>query len=43
MLSSQEFNPAEHADYTDLRGNPYVKPDDAWFNSRILVLGTTGG
>jgi len=33
-----EFTP-EHSHYTDMRGNPYTKPDAPYFNSRTLELG----
>jgi len=33
-----EFTP-EHAEYTDLRGNPFVKPDAPHFDTRSLNLG----
>ncbi len=34
-----KFDPAEHADYTDLRGNPHIKPDAPYFEARTLLLG----
>ena len=34
------FEPTEHTTYTDLRGNPYIKPDSAHFEARTLLLGT---
>ena len=33
-----EFIP-ELAEYIDLRGNPHVKPDKPYYNSRTLLLG----
>lgn len=33
-----EFTP-ELAEYIDLRGNPHVKPDAPYYNSRTLLLG----
>lgn len=33
------FDPAKHAEYTDLRGNPYVKPGSPSENARTLLLG----
>ena len=33
------FDPEKHATYTDLRGNPYVKPDATYYNTRTLLLG----
>ena len=35
----REFDPEEHVDYTDLRGNQFVKEDDPRFGSRSLLLG----
>jgi hypothetical protein len=34
----QEFIP-EHSDYTDFRGNQFVKPGDHRFNKRYLIIG----
>lgn len=34
-----KFDPARHADYTDLRGNPHIKPDAPYYNARTLLLG----
>jgi len=33
------FNPEKHAVYTDLRGNPHVKPSNSYYNERTLLLG----
>ena len=33
------FDPAKHAEYTDMRGNPHVKPDAPCYNARTLMLG----
>jgi hypothetical protein len=33
-----EFRPVL-SNYTDFRGNPHVKPNSPYFNSRILELG----
>ena len=33
------FDPAKHMSYTDLRGNPHVKPDAPYYNARTLLLG----
>lgn len=37
------FDPAEHAQYTDLRGNPHVPPDAPYKDSRTLLLGVLRG
>jgi hypothetical protein len=34
-----DFDPAQHAGYTDLRGNQFVKPHDIYYNARTLLLG----
>lgn len=36
--ASVEFNPEEHAEYTDLRGNPWCK-GSPWEDKRTLILG----
>lgn len=33
------FEPTQHAEYTDMRGNPYVPPGASYENSRTLLLG----
>ncbi len=33
------FDPEKHTTYTDLRGNPYVKPDAPYYEARTLLLG----
>jgi hypothetical protein len=35
----QNFDPAEHTDYTDLRGNRFITPDSDHYNQRTLLLG----
>jgi hypothetical protein len=37
--SSVPFDPASHVEYTDLRGNQFVKPDAPHYNARTLLLG----
>ena len=37
--STAAFDPSKHAEYTDLRGNPHVKPDAPYYNARTLLLG----
>ena len=34
-----KFDPLRHTDYTDMRGNPHVKPDASYYNARTLLLG----
>lgn len=38
-VSVVAFDPEKHSTYTDLRNNPFVKPDAPYFNSRTLLLG----
>lgn len=33
------FDPKEHAEYTDLRGNPHIRPGAPYYNARALLLG----
>ena len=37
--SAVAFDPEKHSSYTDLRGNPHIKPDAAYYNARTLLLG----
>ncbi len=37
------FDPERHAEYTDLRGNPFVKSTDPRFGARTLLLGEIDG
>lgn len=39
-VSIVDFDPAKHADYTEMRGNPFAKPDAPYFNQRTLLLGS---
>lgn len=34
-----EFDPEVHTEYTDLRGNPFVKSYSSRYNSRTLLIG----
>ena len=34
------FSPDDHLDYTDFRGNQFVKSDSDLFNKRHLLLGS---
>jgi len=36
--SRGEFT-AEHAEYTDFRGNEFVKPEAPYYNKRYLLIG----
>lgn len=38
-VSLVAFDPSKHAEYTDMRGNPHVKPDAPYYNARTLLLG----
>lgn len=47
--SAEDFNPsdkeygcARHFEYTDFRGNQFVKEDNPVYNKRYLQLGTKG-
>ncbi len=33
------FDPNRYATYTDLRGNPFIKPDAPYYEARTLLLG----
>lgn len=37
------FSPEKHTEYTDFRGNKFVKPGSACENKRTLLLGTING
>ena len=37
--STAAFDPEKHTTYTDLRGNPHIKPDATYYNARTLLLG----
>lgn len=38
-VCKEEFDPDKHSEYTDLRGNPFIKPEASYYNSRTLFLG----
>jgi hypothetical protein len=38
-VSKYQFHPSRHAEYTDWRNNPHVKPESPWYNNRYLFLG----
>lgn len=37
------FQPAKHSEYTDLRGNPWIRDDAPYKDARTLLLGLNGG
>jgi len=46
-VTTEEFDPSKQLhgcpacyEYTDYRGNQFVKEDAPWYNKRILLLGT---
>lgn len=39
VTSSVKFDPDKHADYTDMRGNPFVGDDAPYKNDHTLLLG----
>lgn len=46
-VTTEEFDPSKayygsskHHEYTDYRGNQFVKEDAPWYNKRILQIGT---
>lgn len=41
--STEDFDPSEHVEYTDFRGNRFVTPDQPWHNQRTLLLGVYRG
>jgi len=41
-VQTVEFDPALHIEYTDLRGNPFVKPTAEYFEQRTLLIGAIG-
>ena len=43
VTSSVEFDPEKHAEYTDLRGNPWIKDDDPYKDAHTLLLGLNDG
>ena len=43
VTHSVEFDPSKHAEYTDMRGNPFVKDDAPYKDSRRLLLGLNDG
>jgi hypothetical protein len=39
VASEEGFDPSKHLEYTDFRGNQFVKPDSPHFCRRYLMLG----
>jgi len=37
--SEQAFDPDQHAEYTDMRGNQFVTPGASYENKRTILLG----
>lgn len=40
FTSEEEYNCGKHFDYTDFRGNQFVKEDHPCYNKRFLQIGT---
>lgn len=40
-VTTREFDPSL-SEYTDFRGNQFVKPEDPRFNKRTLLIGAVG-
>jgi hypothetical protein len=40
---TMEFNPEQHVDYTDFRGNPFVDESSPHHNRRSVVFGVVNG
>lgn len=40
---TQEFNPEQHVEYRDLRGNQFVRESDTYYNRRSVLLGIVNG
>jgi hypothetical protein len=43
VTHSATFDPEKHAEYTDMRGNPFVPADAPYKDSRTLLLGLNDG
>lgn len=43
IAAAVEFNPELHAEYIDLRNNPLIPPDAAYYGKRTLLLGGIDG
>ena len=39
-LSETQYNCPSHYEYTDFRGNQFVKEDTPYYNKRFLLLGS---
>lgn len=40
---TEEFNPEQHVEYTDMRGNQFVNESAPYYNRRSVVLGIVNG
>jgi len=40
---TEEFNPEQHVEYTDLRGNKIINESAPYYNRRSVVLGIVNG
>lgn len=40
FTADEEYGCGKHFDYTDFRGNQFVKPEASYYNKRTLQLGT---
>jgi hypothetical protein len=40
---TEEFNPDSHVEYTDHRGNQFIKETDPYYNRRSVVFGILNG
>ena len=40
---AMEFNPEQHVEYTDLRGNQFVRESDPRYNRRSVLFGIMNG
>lgn len=38
-VSKEVFDPEKHSEYSDLRGNQFIKPDAPYYNQRTLFIG----
>jgi len=40
---TMEFNPEQHVEYTDMRGNQFVHEGNPYYNRRSVVFGVING
>ena len=43
VTASEKFDPEQHVEYTDMRGNPFTPADAPYKDSRTLLLGRNDG